>query len=186
MLQLNVIQQNAKARLDIRDPFVTLRTQDVQVKVSSTPVKLEISSPEGELSIDQYPFWRSLGILHSDDFDREQARKGMQAMYEAIGKAARDGVRLMKIEHKGNIIPSLGAQDSAPKEGELIAKDIEGPRISYTPHDTKVSVTPSDLNIQFVGGNVDISAERGTVDLSMLQYPEVNFKISGTNLDAAV
>ena len=186
MVQLRISQQNVKARLDIQDPFLRLKTTEVKVQISSEPVKLELSQPLGELSIDQYPSNYSRGDRNFMDFDRENARKGMQALQDFIGKIAREGIMLSEIEHKGKPLVQLAKASLPIKMSNLTLAPVASPDIHYTPHEAQVKVEPGQLFIQFVNGIADSELERGSVNLTMLQYPQVHIQVSDSSIDMEI
>lgn len=186
MFQVSITQQNAKARLDISDPLLHLKTTDLAVQISSEPAKMEIHSPAAELSIDNYPSDRSRGIKNNVDFDRDNAQKGLQTVYAAIGKIASEGVRLSKIEHKGHPLAQLAKAAMDSKPVEISVGSVAEPTIKVTPHQAEVNVQPGRLNISFSMGRVDGDLQKGTVNLAMLQYPEVNFRFTDTKVNLKV
>ncbi|SEO71193.1 DUF6470 family protein [Propionispora vibrioides] len=186
MLQLKILQQNAMARLDIQDPFLKMRITDVQVRISSEPVKLDISQPPGELSIDQYPSNYSRGDRNFMDFDRENAQKGMRALQDFIGKIAREGIMLNKIEHKGKPLVQLAKEAIKTPISNLGLAPVASPDIRYTPREAKIKVEPGQLSIRFVDGTFDSELERGSVNLTMLQYPQVHVQVSDSSVDMEV
>ena len=183
MFQVSISQQNVKARLDVNDPFLRLQIADPAVQISSEPVKIEINSPAAELAIDSYPSNRSRGIKNNVDFDSDNARKGMQAVYEAIGKIARDGALLGKIENKGNPLKQLAKEAIAEKSVEISIASVDSPTINVTPHEAEIKVQPGRLNISFSQATVKGDLERGTVGVTMLQYPQVDFTFTDSEVD---
>ena len=183
MFQVNVSQQDIKARLDVSDPFLRLQIADPKVQISSEPVKIEINSPAAELAIDSYPSNRSRGIKNNVDFDRDNAQKGMQTVYEAIGKIARDGALLAKIENKGNPLTQLAKESIMPKDAEISIASVDSPTINVTPHEAEINVRPGKLNISFAQGTVAGDLQRGTVGLTMIQYPKVDFTFTDSKVD---
>ena len=114
------------------------------------------------------------------DFDRENARKGMQALQDFIGKIAREGIMLSEIEHKGNPLAQLAKASLPSKMSDLTLAPVASPNIRYTPREEQVKVEPGQLSIQFVNGIADSELERGSVNLTMLQYPQVHIQASGS------
>ena len=185
MFQVRVTQTDAKARLDVKDPFLRLKTQDVAVKISGEEPKLEIHSPAAELSIDSYPSNRARGIKNNIDFDRDNAAKGMQAVQAAIAKFAQDGARLAKIENGGNPLKQLAQEAMTERPLSISIGYVPDPTVRVVTHEAQIQVTSGALNIRFDGGTVDGELDKGTVSATMLQYPEVNFQFVGQNLDVA-
>lgn len=183
MFQVRVSQQNAKARLDVTDPVLNLKIKDPQVQLSSQPLQLEIHQPAAELIIDNYPSTYSRGIKNNVDFDRDNARKGMQTVYAAIGKIASEGARLAKIENKGQPLAQLAKEALAPKEQEITIASVAQPTIKVTPHEAEVKIVPGRLNIHLDQGTVDGNLQRATANITMLAYPQVNFRFVDSKLD---
>jgi len=186
MFQVRVTQQDVKARLNVTDPMLYLKINDPEVQISSQPVQLEIHQPAAELAIDNYPSDYSRGIKNNMDFDRDNARKGMQTVYAAIGKIASEGVMLSKIENKGNPLAQLAKQSMDPTPVEINIGSVAEPTIKVTPHPAEVRVIVGRLNIGLDQGTVGGELQRGTVDLTMLQYPQVNYRYVDSNVDIQI
>ena len=186
IFQVRVSQQDIIARLAIRDPLLTLQITDPRVQISSQPLQLEIHQPAAELAIDSYPSNSSRGIKNNQDFDRDNARKGMQTIYSAIAKIASDGVRLSKIENKGHPLAQLARESMNPKPLEITIASVADPTIKVTTHEAEITVQRGQLNIQLNQGTVGGALQRGTVNLNVLQYPQVDFRFIDTNIDMTV
>lgn len=185
MFQVRVTQTDAKARLDVKDPFLRLKTQDIAVKISGDEAKLEIHSPAAELSIDSYPSNRARGMKNNVDFDRDNAAKGVQAVQAAIAKFAQDGARLAKIEKGGNPLKQLAQEAMTEKPLSISIGYVPDPTVRVVTHEAQIRVTHGALNIRFDGGTVSGQFEQGTVGATMLQYPKVDFRFVGGNVDVA-
>ncbi|WP_094603824.1 putative protein YviE [Sporomusa silvacetica DSM 10669] len=186
MFQVRVSQQDVKARLNVTDPMLYLQINDPEVQISSQPLQLEIHQPAAELVIDNYPSDYSRGIKNNMDFDRDNARKGMQTVYAAIGKIASEGVMLSKIENKGNPLAQLAKASMDPTPLEITIASVAEPSIRVTPHEAEIRVVPGRVNIGLNQGTVDGELQRGTVDLTMLQYPNVSYRFVDSRVDIQV
>lgn len=185
MLQVQVLQQNALARLDIRDPFLQLKITDPHVEISSQPMTMKFHTPAAEVFIDNYPSDYSRGYRNNVDFDRENAQKGMQALISYIGKAAREGARMAKLEHKG-ILKQLAKEAMQSRPLEISIGSVKEPSIKVVTHDATIEVNPGRVNIEGINGTVSGSLQKGTVDLTMLRYPEVKFRAVDSKVDITV
>lgn len=185
MFQVRVTQQNAMARLDVSDAMLYLHISDPQVEISSQPIQLEIHQPAAELAIDNYPSDYSRGIKDNMDFDRDNARKGMQTIYAAIGKIASEGVMLSKIEKKGHPLAQLAKQSMNPQPVDLTVASVAEPAIKVTPHEAEVRIIPGHVNIGLKQGTGTVHAnlQSGTINLTMLQYPQVSYRFIDSNVD---
>lgn len=185
MFQVRVTQTDAKARLDVKDPFLNLKTEEVAVKLSGSEAKLEIHSPAAELSIDSYPSNKARGMKNNIDFDRDNAAKGMQAIQAAIAKFAQDGARLAKIENGGNPLKQLAKEALNEPPLSISIGYVPDPTVRVVTHEAEIRVTRGPLSIRFDGGTVSGQLEEGTVSATMLQYPDVKFRFVGGNVDVA-
>lgn len=185
MFQVRVTQQNAMARLDVSDPLLYLHISDPQVEISTQPVQLEIHQPAAELAIDNYPSDYSRGIKNNMDFDRDNARKGMQAIYAAIGKIASEGVMLSKIENKGHPLAQLARQSMNPQPVDLTIVSVAESIIKVTPHEAEIKIIPGHVNIGLKQGTGNVAGDlrKGTINLTMLQYPQVSYRFIDSNID---
>ncbi|MCE5286515.1 MAG: DUF6470 family protein [Pelosinus sp.] len=186
MLELKAVQTNAKARMDIKDPFLELKTTDPHVEMSSEPLTMKFHTPAAEVTIDNYPSDYSRGFRNNVDFDREKAQKGMKAIQEYTAKAAREGAIIAKSLGKGNPFIRFAKEAMNSKPVEINIASVAEPSIKVVTHEAEIEVNPGKLNIQAVYGTATGNLERGTVDITMLQYPEVHFRAMDSKVDVGV
>ena len=185
MFQVRVTQQNAMAKLDVSDSMLYLHISDPQVEISSQPVRLEINSPAAELAIDNYPSDYSRGIKNNMDIDRDNARKGMQTIYAAIGKIASEGVLLSKIEKKGHPLAQLAKESINPKPVDLSIASVAEPTIKVTPHEAEIKIVRGYVNIGLKQGTGTVTGnlQEGRINLTMLRYPQVSYRFVDSKMD---
>lgn len=178
MVQVEITAQNVKAQLDIKDPFMRLKTTEPTIAISSEPLQITMESPAAEVYIDNYPSDSARGIKNNVDFDRDNARKGMAALQAWAGKIAREGAMLAKIEDHGNPLKALAQAALNGKEGDITVAYVPPPTVKVVTHDVKTQVQPAKLQLRLNKGTASGQLEQGTVDLTMLQYPEVYFHVT--------
>ncbi|MDU2063411.1 MAG: DUF6470 family protein [Sporomusaceae bacterium] len=178
MVQVEITQQNVKARLDIKDPFMRLKTTDLSMQISSEPLSIQMESPAAEVFIDNYPSNYARGFKNNKDFDRDNARKGMEALQNWAGKIAHEGAMLARIEDHGKPLAALASQAIRGKDSDVNIAYVPSPTIKVVTHDVKTQVQQGKLHIRFNNGTATGQLERGTVGLTMLQYPEVHFRVT--------
>jgi len=143
MLRLNISSQPTALSASIQEPQINLKATLPAIQLDTEAATLDISSSQGELSIDQTPCRYSIGIKNNSDFARDFAQEGQNAVLAGIGRMANEGDQLANIgKNGGDAIVNLAIAHATPSKGEVTLGWIENPIISYTPQPP--SITPSD------------------------------------------
>lgn len=182
MLLVKINQQDAKIRMATTDPLLYLHIADPKVEISSEPLQLEIHQPAAEVIIHNYPSDYSRGIKNFMDFERDNARKAMENAYEAVGKIASDGARLAKIENKGTLA-QLAKEAMNPKTVEINVGSVAEPTIQVTMHEAAIKVIPGRQNIGLKPGSVTGDLRQGSVHVTMVQYPQIHYRVIDSSVD---
>ncbi|KYZ76485.1 hypothetical protein AXX12_08615 [Anaerosporomusa subterranea] len=181
MLRLNISTQPTVLSASIQEPQINLRTTLPTVQLDTEAATLEISSPKGELSIDQTPCRYSLGIKNMSDFVRDFAQEGKNAVLAGIARMANEGDQLADIsKYGGDPIVSLAIAHSTPAKGELTLGWIENPIISYQPKAVTFKATDPQVNLELKRGTVENNFQWGTVSFQVTQYPKITMWTTGS------
>jgi len=180
MLQLNLTVHDARTKLEVTDPVLSVKTTDSQLQMSSSEAKIAIQQPDAIVEIDQSAFYKACGLKTIPERDSENSQKAYSHVLQTIGKTMRDGASFASQDATVAQI-AKGALLSQPSPIEL--ESIPDAKIRITPRAASIQVQQGDLNIRFQPGTVGGTFQPGTVSLQMLQYPSVQGTVSGSNLD---
>ncbi|MDU4959241.1 MAG: DUF6470 family protein [Sporomusaceae bacterium] len=181
MLQLNIRTQPTVTQFAIQEPQINLRTTLPAVQLNTEAAKLEISSPEGELHIDQTPCRYSLGIKDYGALARDIAQAGRQTALAAIARIANEGDQLADISNEGGeALFSIARSRSQSKKVEVNLGWIDNPIIDYQPRQTEISASRPDLDLRLQRGTVTNDFLWGQVDYQIKQYPDVKIWTTGS------
>lgn len=180
MLRLNISTQPTVLSFSIQEPQTNLKTTLPAIQLDTEAAKLEISSPKGELSIDQTPCRYSIGIKNHSDFTRDFAQAGQRAVLAGIARMAREGDQLADISNSGgNPIVSIAKARSTPDKVEVNLGWIENPIIFYQPQEPKISASNPNLSLELNRGKVKNDFRWGTVNFQVTQYPKITMWTTG-------
>lgn len=173
--QIQIYQQSAKIAFDADLGTWDMKQPRATVEQRTTPPRLEIHSPSGELSIDQSKARDALGIGgHLEATHRIYSQMRQIAM-EGIARRVQEGSRLAAIHIDANPFAEI-ARTNAFRRSEL---QYTGPA-SYDNVELEYRAHPPE--IQFIEGRVDRDVQvnhpilhytRGKLDIYMQQYAKV-------------
>lgn len=175
MLCLNIRQTPAKIAMHSQNNTLQIRTTKPELDIQTTPAQLDIRQAKGEFEMDFTPYRYSIGIKNLQEFMRDYAQEGRQAVLEAIGNIAQEGDRLARIESKENAVVNIAADSCMTPEGQLEWTRIEPPIVNYHFEPAKINVTPGKLDITLRRGTVENDSQPGSVDIQVSQYQSIRF-----------
>jgi hypothetical protein len=182
MLQLNIAVHDAKTKLEIRDPVLYVKTTDSKLDMSSGEAKITIQQPDAIVEIDQSAFYKACGLKSIRDQDLENTQKAYNNVLKTIGKTVRDGD---SVANHDATIPQLAKSKMISQPPEIELESIPEPTIRITPQAAHIQVQKGNLDIHFQQGTVGGEFQQGSVNLQMLQYPSVSVSVSGSKLDVS-
>ena len=171
---------------------LSIETRSAKLELHQKHAKVNIKTEKPRILIDQYECFASAGLKNNYDFIREAAQRGYQNAIEVIGKKAQDGRMLAAIEKGGNPIAVIARRDSFPEHEfglDFIPKaspkfDVTGD-LQIEPERNWEGVN-NGVEGNYVPGNVNIGYTPGKVSVNVLQYPSVEIKYLGNNVDASI
>lgn len=183
MLKLNIAQQPAKLALNIKDPFLNIRTTPPQIQLSTEPAIVEINRTEGKLEIDQYPCRYSIGFKNNFDFAYDFAQEGKQSVLAAVGEIAAEGDRLARIESKENAIANIATESMFSDPADVVWARVESPNIHYQPGKVEFNPIYGKVNLDLERGTVSLELQRGEVKGQISQYQNIRFWTTNSKVD---
>lgn len=183
-----------------------------QIRIQSTPSKIEISTRQGELSIEQpkgelhieqpkadLNITRIPGKLTIDqtqaraDVDlksvrqrcEEAAQLGKQDLLSGIARRIQEGSEMMEIEDGFQAISSIAKRNSEGPKKEFnigFVPKAGSVKIEYIPGEVEVNSKINKPNINYVANKPIISFEKGEVNISLKQHASLKIDFENNNL----
>ncbi|MCO1601336.1 DUF6470 family protein [Desulfosporosinus nitroreducens] len=173
MLRINISTQPIRLNYNINNAQMNLRTTLPKVQLETTAATVEISQPQGKLTIDQYPCRYSIGIKNNTDFARDIAAKGKQTVMNTIGRIVQEGNQLARIQSKSNAIADIAANSTVSEVPDITYAYIASPDIHYQANPVKFNTTEGKVDLNLNHGTVKQDYRRGSVDIQVTQYPSI-------------
>ena len=166
----------------------TIEQPKAELSIQQPPAELTINRTPARLTIDQTQMWEELGFKSTPRLIEDFALQGKSDILEGIGRRAAEGGELMRIENKGNPIPTIAHRNTD--------KTPSGYNIKFIPSygSVKVSYEKAKLDVEWKTNKPVIEAdtkkpivgyEPGHVEVSMERWPSlktdfVNVNFNGT------
>jgi len=173
MLQISIITQPIRLDYTIQNAKLNLQSPPPNVQKETTPAKLEIRQPRGELTIDQTPCRYSIGLKNNVDFARNNAELGRKSVRNAITRIVQEGEQYARIESKSNAIANIAAESSLSKVPGITLAHIDAPNIRYKAYPVQFYPTSGKINLTIQPGTVKADYQPGSVDIRVSQYPSI-------------
>jgi hypothetical protein len=173
---VQIRQQYARVGVETEWGKLEIRQQpEGKLELKTTPPKLLIESPPGELVIDQTRARDALGI--GPGFMDRVTEEAKSLALQGIGRIVDAGNRMAAIHKKGNVIADM-AWESGMEDFKI---NYEGPfsddsvDIQYTPHRPMIDYTPGSTQITPVLNPPEINVSPTKVNLYLEQKPGLEF-----------
>ncbi|TVY09334.1 hypothetical protein FPZ49_14210 [Paenibacillus cremeus] len=154
---------------------MSIRQPQPDIEMTTTPTKIELNSPKGELKIDQDAAWDALGVSRRETFNARMASEGRRIAMEAIERIAEKGNRLARIQDHADVIADFAAEDAFTGNGVNYLGDpsYNNVDIDYIPHKVETEVTPGSVDYRATPHYAEVNYQPGKVSFYMQQYPKV-------------
>lgn len=186
---ISITQTYAKVGIERTPSNLQMSSRLAKLELSQKHAKVNIQTELPKVIIDQSEAFASAGLKSYSELSREWAQLGHQNALEYIGKVSGDGDQMASIENGTDAIANISDRDSIvvydwnigfiPKTGpkfsvtgsvnieaernwEGVNNGVQG---TYTPPNLEVNYTPSKLKF------------------FLREYPSINIKYEGNNID---
>lgn len=172
---IQITQQYAKIGFDADLGAYDIKQPRPTVEITTTPAKVDIRSPRGDLNIDQSKAWDALGVGSNLDLMNLIYSQSKSIALQGIVRIVEDGNRMGAIHLDRNPIGDI-AWDRA--FGDL--EPIEFPSPSYDSVDIQYTPRKPEINVEL--GNVVITSHpnqpqinyiKGKMNVYMEQYNSI-------------
>ncbi|WP_239587531.1 DUF6470 family protein [Bacillus pakistanensis] len=139
-------------RLQSTPAKIEIQTKPGRMEIEQPPAKLDLQQPKGKLdiehipsklTIDQTEAWADMDLKHISRRIAEFAKQGYEDWLSGLARVSQDGDELMKIENGGNPLA-----EQAKRNSENPSYDFN---IGWIPSagSVKINYDPGDVNIHF-------------------------------------
>lgn len=186
MLRLRIEQEFARIGLNIKKPFLPLRTTGPQIELSIKEPELKLHNPRPRVYIDQRRCFADMEKRTLDEFLRYHAQLGREKALQAIGDIAEEGDMLASIEKgvKLEDIAEKGFGEAADFNVTAIPKQM--PDIVWDVRPVEIEFIPGEVELELRRGRVENLFEPGKVEVYLEQKNYIKIDWVGENLDIRV
>jgi len=132
-----------------------------------------------KVNIDSYQSRRHLGFSNIEDFAKDSAAIGKQAISEATAQYADVGNQMAQIQ-KGASIPDIMysklLKTTASQTSNI--KDF-APRISWESNELSIDYQPVKLNFEWKAPKIRAEFIPGSIEFNITQYPSIEIEYVG-------
>lgn len=173
--KIQIQQQFAKIGMSIEPGYQTIKQPPASFDMKTTHPKMDIHSPQGELTIDQSRAWDALSVGGNLQTMNRIYTRAERTGLEGIGKIVQKGNRLAAILEGGNPIASMARQQAFETanmnhSGPASVNNVDVNYAAQTP-DIQVIEEIIDLNIHM--NRPEIHYNQGRLQYQMLQHASV-------------
>jgi hypothetical protein len=174
---IRIEQQSALLGLTTHAGNMEIRQPQASMEMRTTPLKIEIQSPQGELRIDQSRAWDALGIGSRTTFLNRIYSESKQIVLQGIARIVENGNRMAAIHNGSDAIADIAAEQAFASGGinYLGEASYDNVDIEYTPHKPIFQVDPGSVQIRITPNKPEIQYHPGKVDVYMARYPSLKF-----------
>lgn len=147
-------------------------------------IDMEITQPK--VKIDQTKPLAEIGLKNIFDFTSSNVQKGRQAAFRGIGKIAKQGDELARIEMGSNIIASQAEYNAFEQNKKEVNIDFipkSRPKIELKEGKVNINVQEGEVDIQSKPQDVNLNLNRGKVEIYLRQKPFIDIEYIGNHLD---
>ncbi|GAA4873867.1 hypothetical protein GCM10023310_61890 [Paenibacillus vulneris] len=175
--QIDMRQQFGRIGIDADLGHYEIHQSKATLDIQTTPSRYEVSSPQGELHINQDRAWSALNGGKPAEFTNRIYSQMDGILLQAIAKIVQDGNRMAALNVPGNPLADIAfenafePQPSIEYMGEASYDNVD---IEYIPHKPDIQFVEGKLNIQSQVNKPEINYVRGKLDIYMEQSPKLD------------
>lgn len=180
---------HAQIGLHMERPSMSIRQPSADIQIDQELIgSFRLSTTKSKLHIDQTEAFADTDLKGPLRRNREAAAKARENVLEYIGKKARQGERLKKIELGGNAIAEI-AKESGEREPFTynianVPKNAFRVKFHYEPAEVQVDIDWPDPNIQVKRNEPEIHIPKWQVNAYLKQKNSIHFSVvQGSSVD---
>lgn len=190
-MNLSITQTYAKIGVETIPASIITKTENARLELSSRKAKIEVSNDFPKVEISSRECFNTSGLKDRDSFMREAVQLGYQAANSYISKVAGDGDSFAAIENGQSPLESIVLRDAYPEhEFNIDYLPKARPQVSVK-GGVRISTVDAlggatnGVEGNFTPGKVQYQVSPGNVKIYMLQYPSLDIKYLGNNVDVS-
>lgn len=175
-------------------PIVQIHKQDIELQIKqdpgkleieqpkaevfrqTTPLRMNIQQPQGDLQIDQTRAWDALGQVNNLEMMHRLYRNAEQVFLKGLGKTVDEGNTMAAIHKYPNAIPMLASSERIPLELDVFAAPSQlNVDLHYTAKKPIIDVQESEIHMDVQVNQPRYTHHKSQVNISVLQYPSIKF-----------
>lgn len=171
-----------------------IQTTKAKLLLHQQHARISMHTEMPKLEIDQSEAFSSAGLKSNGELIKEAASRGYESVSEYTSKVARDGDILAQIEKGGMPLIDIVERDAYP-EHEFGFDSIPkvGPRFKLTRGYVEIETNKyfgignnNGVEGEYVPGDIKFNYTPSIINIYLKQYPSINFKYTGTNIDTYI
>lgn len=167
-MHLIITQQFAKIGLNIKKPFLSLKTTKPQIELNIQKPEIQIESPKPKIYIDQRQCFSDFNKRSLYEFSHYYAQLAHSDVIEGIGRISAEGDMLAEI--KGVSIPDLSqAALDTQADFNVTAIPKQRPIIEFETHPVKIELKKGTVDLKLHRGTIENNFDWGKVQPYILQ-----------------
>ncbi|GIP40986.1 hypothetical protein J31TS4_42660 [Paenibacillus sp. J31TS4] len=173
--QIQIRQQYAQIGIDADPGTWEMKQPQAALEIQTEPLRLEITSPPGELTIDQSRARAALGLEGNLEWSQKIYSQSKEIALQGVARRAQEGNRMAAIHKGGNVIAEI-ARESRFRESPMDVREpasFDNVDIEYVAHKPDIVVIPGQVQIEVQPHRPELSYNRGKLDIYMRQYNSV-------------
>ncbi|MBO8159041.1 DUF6470 family protein [Thermosyntropha sp.] len=182
-MQLRIEQQFVQIGLNIKEPFLPLKTTLPKINLEIKEPKLNMHISHPKVYIDQRRCFADVERRSLPDFISYYAQLGREQVLRAIGDIAEEGDSLAAIE-KGVTIEELAEKGfGEPADFNVTAVPKQPPEITWDVRPVEIEFIPGQVDLELVRGKVENYFEPGKVEVYIAQQNYIKIDWVGDKID---
>lgn len=179
---LSIRTTDIKLGIERTPSSLQMDTQNAKLELHQKHAKVNITTENPRVLIDQYQCFAEAGLKGNYDFAREAAQLAYRQVMNFIGETARDGNTLAAIEKGGNPIAEIAVRRAYPqKEFGLDFIPKSRPEIEVTGSidiqwDRNGEGALNGVEGRYIAGYTKLDFEPSKINIYVKQYPSVDIK----------
>ncbi len=187
-MALEIRQTYGQIGIETQRAWMNIRQIPPKAHIEQRPPEVIIDQKLPKVHIDQTQCFAESGLKPVLQLAREFYQEGLKAALEATGRIAEEGTRLLRIEDGGNPIADI-AYERAYREYQfnMVQMPKSRPKIEWDMGYLNINwkINPAKIEWEtYTTASFDVIPHK--VDIYMKQWPDIEIRYVGNNMDQKV
>jgi len=187
-MALQIRQTFGQIGIETQRAWMSIKQPAPKPHIEQKPPEVIIRRKLPKVYIDQTQCFAESGLKPPLQLARDFNQEGLKAIYEAIGRIAEEGTRMVRIEDEGNPIVDI-AYEKAYKEYRFNMVQMPKSRskiewdIGYTKIDWEINPAKIEWEL-YTRAQIDLYPHK--VNIYLKQWPHIEIRYVGENVDLSI